>query len=165
MLQQGLAISPYSAASRRRVRATSHPADRSVSERNEMRNRRGQTLLVFNADPIEGAASYFPPRDDNGQPLAEGLQVPGCRADCRLMMRPATLLSIERAMKALCFAISSPGSPNITDRPRAQKIRSTAARIPENTGPAPEHRPAPQRLLFRRSRSRRSSENEANPCK
>ena len=83
VLQQDFAIGPYSPASRRRVRATSHPADRSVSERNEMRNRRGQTLLVFNADPIESAASYFPPRDNNGQPLAEGLQVPGCRADCR----------------------------------------------------------------------------------
>jgi hypothetical protein len=83
MLQQDLAISPYSPASRRRVRATSHPADRLVSERNEMCDRRGQTLLIFNADPIEGAASYFAPRDNNGQPLAEGLQVPGCRADCR----------------------------------------------------------------------------------
>ena len=51
-----------------------------------------------------------------------------------LMMRPATLLSIEQAMKAFCFAISSPESPNITDQPRAQKTRSTAARIAENTG-------------------------------
>lgn len=50
------------------------------------------------------------------------------------LMSPATLLSIERAMKAFCLAMSSSDSPNITDHPRAQKNRSIDAKTMEDTG-------------------------------
>ena len=82
MLQQDSAISPYSPASRRRVRATSHPADRSVSERNEMRNRRGQTLLVSKCRPDRKRRLLFPaPRQ---QWAAFGRRPPSAWVSCRL---------------------------------------------------------------------------------